>query len=139
MKSSNRQSTIEIRKSFVLVILLLASTLHADPHLLLDRPVDPIGMNLGWEFPGAGGKLETMNDPARGECRKMEYDFTQGGQYMYIEFPGPPALAKTIRFQFKNTQPGKAIFRIKDDTDQHFVGVFEYKPGTVAGNHYSTG
>jgi hypothetical protein len=114
---------------FVCTASTLAQETKAEARLLLDRPADAIGVNLGWEFPGAGARFEVFKDPVRGECRKIEYDFTQGGQYIHADFPGPPAIARTIRFWYKNPQPGKAIFRIKDDTEQHFVGTFDYKPG----------
>ncbi len=129
MISSNRKSKFENRKFFILVLLLLASTLHAETRLLLDRPTDPIGMNLGWEFPGAGATCEAIKDPDRGDCRKVEYDFTQGGQYICADFPGPPAASRSVRFWYKNPQSGKAVFRIKDDTEQHFIAVFDFKPG----------
>jgi len=121
-----------LAQTFTTILILLTSvvSLSADPvRLLLDRPGDPIGVNLGWEFPGAAAKILTAKDAQHGEVRTIEYDITHGGQYLQMEIGGPFAGVRSVRFEYKNTQPTKPIFRVKDDTDQQFIATFDFKPG----------
>jgi len=110
------------------VILFPIASLPASVQVLIDRPGDPIGANLGWEFPGATMTIDTVKDAERGECRKIGYDFTRGGRYVQAELWGPFGGVRAVRFWYKNTLDGRGFIRVKDDTEQMFTIFFTYKP-----------
>ncbi|NLX04957.1 MAG: hypothetical protein GXY33_07420 [Phycisphaerae bacterium] len=99
-----------------------------DLEYLLVRPTELPGLNLGWEFPGASGRVETADDPQRGPCHRVHYDLSKGGRYVRMEAACPPADVWAIRFALRRpTDAGQMFFAIRDATDQYFRGAIEVK------------
>ena len=98
--------------------------------ILVDRGDDPVAINLGYEFPGATMKFDVLDDPQRGTCRTVAYDFTKGGRYIQMDFGLPSASLVEIRFWILAQQPIRGTFRLRDSSDQTFTYHFSPAPNT---------
>lgn len=96
--------------------------------VLIDRGNDPIGIGLGWEFPGADMKFDVANDPQHGPCRTFEYDFTKGGRYVQMDFGLPQTSIGEIRFWILAQQEMRGFCRLHDSSGQMFIYFFSPTP-----------
>lgn len=79
-------------------------------------------LDLGWEVPGATGKITTLSDAERGQCLRIDYDFHKGGQYIGPVLGGSFDRIETIRFWIRLREDGSTCFiRIMDATGQCHV------------------
>jgi hypothetical protein len=110
-----------------------------DREVLIDSCADVSawGLNLGAEFPGADGQVAggsgrpVSADSQRGQCLRLSYDFTGGGNYVTasrgIDIPAPAAkpAASAVSFWVRQEGANWGFVRICDATEQEHAGGFK--------------
>ena len=76
-------------------------------------------VQLGWEFPGAQGKLSATDDPQSGKCLRLDYDFSRGGRYVGATCGRDFRDTKRLRLSIHLGKNGsQALVRVEDATGQ---------------------
>lgn len=88
-------------------------------------------LHLGWEVPGAVGEMVTIPDEERGDCLRVNYDFSKGGQYVGPVLGGSFDTIEKISFWIRLSEDGSSFFvRLTDATEQcHLFYNVPAKPG----------
>lgn len=90
---------------------------------LFDRCEDAAlwGANLGWEFPGADGRVGASAD---GQCIRLDYDFRKGGNYVTAARALDISQASAVSFRIRQEGANSGFIRIADSTGQEHAAGF---------------
>ena len=101
----------------------------AEPEVLVDRCDDLTGwgVNPGYEFPGADGKLALADDAKFGKVLRLDYDFTNGGNYVTAAHSLNIPKASAVSFWLRQDGGDSGVIRITDGTDQEHASGFPIK------------
>jgi hypothetical protein len=86
--------------------------------------------DLGWEFPGAQGKLSVSNDREVEKCLRLDYDFSRGGSYVGATCSRDFRNTKSLRLSLHLGENGsQALLRVVDATGQTLMNYVPVAPG----------
>ncbi len=110
----------------VLLFLTLPAFAQTPKEALVDRcdSAASWSTNLGWEFPGADGKVSLAQDPEKGPCLRLDYDFTGGGNYVAAMRSLSIPSATAISFNIRQEGANGGFIRLADATEQEHAGGF---------------